>query len=109
VEEELYSFFNLSARQGQVVNATPWPLYPHEKNLVSFVQEARWSPELIWTGVENLTPTRFRSPDRPDCSESLYKLSYPGLLIITQYDSEFTLKPFHILYEKVQPKIKKIT
>jgi hypothetical protein len=24
---ELYSFFNLGARWGWVVNATPWPLY----------------------------------------------------------------------------------
>ena len=29
-------------------------------------------------GVENLTPTGIRSPDRPVCSELLYWLSYPG-------------------------------
>ena len=28
-----------------------------------------------------LPPTRIRSPDRPACSESLYRLSYPGPLL----------------------------
>jgi hypothetical protein len=30
--------------------------------------------------TENLAPTGIRSPDRPARSESLYRLSYPGLL-----------------------------
>ena len=29
-------------------------------------------------GAENLAPTGIRSPDRPACSELLYRLSYPG-------------------------------
>ena len=36
-------------------------------------------PRQIWTGAENLAPTGIRSPDRPACSESLHRLSYPGL------------------------------
>ena len=32
---------------------------------VSIVQEAGWVLWPIWTGVENLTPTGIRSPDRP--------------------------------------------
>jgi hypothetical protein len=35
-------------------------------------------PRALWTGAENLTPTRVRSPDRPPRNESLYQLSYPG-------------------------------
>jgi hypothetical protein len=31
VKVMLYSFFNLGARWGWVVNATPWPLYPRER------------------------------------------------------------------------------
>jgi len=31
-----------------------------------------------WTGAENPTPTRIRSPDPPACSESLYQLRYAG-------------------------------
>ena len=45
------------------------------------VQEAGWAPGLFWTDTENLapSPTGIRSPDRPARSESLYRLSYPGL------------------------------
>ena len=32
-----------------------------------------------WTGTENLVLTEIRSPDRPVCSESLYRRPYPGL------------------------------
>jgi hypothetical protein len=37
VQVELYSFFNLGLRRGWVVNATPRPLYPREKDLVPIV------------------------------------------------------------------------
>jgi hypothetical protein len=72
-------FFNLGARWGWVVNATPWPLYPRERDPLSIEQEAGWAPELVWTGVENLAPTGIRSPDRPASSNSLYRQHYPGL------------------------------
>ena len=48
------------------------------KDPVRIVQEAGWAPGPVWTGVENLAPTGFRSPDRPARSESLYRLSYRG-------------------------------
>jgi hypothetical protein len=35
----VYSFFNLSARLGWVVNTMPWPLYPLAKGPVPTVQE----------------------------------------------------------------------
>jgi hypothetical protein len=35
-------------------------------------------PRALWMDVENLAPTGIRSSDRPDRSESLYRLSYPG-------------------------------
>jgi hypothetical protein len=77
VEVMLYSFFNLGARWGWMVNATPRPLYFPERDPVAIVQEARWTPGPVWTGAENLAPTGIRSPDRPARSESLYLLSYP--------------------------------
>jgi hypothetical protein len=43
VEVQLYSFFNLGATLGWVVNATPRPLYPREKDPAPIVQEAGWS------------------------------------------------------------------
>jgi hypothetical protein len=42
----LYSFFNLGARWGWVVNATPRPLYPGERDPLPIVREAGWAPGL---------------------------------------------------------------
>jgi len=46
------------------------------KDPVFIVQEAGRAPGPIWTGAENLAPTRIPSPDRPARSQSLYRLSY---------------------------------
>jgi hypothetical protein len=34
---KLYYFFNLGAIKGWVVDATPWPIYPWERDPVPFV------------------------------------------------------------------------
>ena len=47
--------------------ATPWPLYPRERQPVHIVREA---------GSENLAPIGNKSPDRPGHKESLYRLSH---------------------------------
>jgi hypothetical protein len=75
---QVYCFFNLGPRWGWMINVTSRPLYPQERDPVSIVQEAGWTPEPVWTGAENLTTTGIRSPDRPALSELLYRLSYPG-------------------------------
>jgi hypothetical protein len=60
---------------GWVVNATPRPLYPWERPGTSCV--GGWvGHRACLYGAEDLTPTRIRSPDRPACSEPLYRLSY---------------------------------
>jgi len=41
-----------------MVIATPWPLYLQERQLVPIAQEAVWAPGTVWTGVENLAPTK---------------------------------------------------
>jgi len=61
---------------GWVVNATPRPLYPRERDPVPIVEEAGWAPGPVGTGAENLAPTGIRSPDLPARSESLYRLRY---------------------------------
>ena len=61
---------------GWVVNATPRPLYPRERDPVPIVQEAGWAPGQVWKGAENLACSGIRSPDRPARSGSLYRLSY---------------------------------
>jgi hypothetical protein len=60
-----------------VVNATPRPLYPQERDTVAIVQEAGWAPGPVWTGAKNLAPTGIRSAYRPRRSESLCTLCYP--------------------------------
>ena len=53
------------------------------KDPVPTVQEAGWAPEPVWTGAENLAPRiGIRSQDRPALSESLYRLSNPGPLML---------------------------
>ena len=47
----LYSLFNLGARRAWVVDATPWQLYPRERDPVPIVQEAGWAPVPVWTGI----------------------------------------------------------
>jgi hypothetical protein len=53
-----YSFFNLGARWGWVVNVTPRPLYPRERDPVPIVQEAGWVPRPVWADAKNIAPTR---------------------------------------------------
>jgi hypothetical protein len=53
-------------------------LPPGKTRYPLYVQEAGWAPGPVWTDAENLAPTGIRSPDRPACSQSLYRLSYPA-------------------------------
>ena len=77
-EVYLYSFFNLGARWGWMVNAMPLPLYPSGKTRYSMYR--RLGTPLGRSGrVRKISPpTGIRSPDCPAHSESLYRLSYPG-------------------------------
>jgi len=71
-------FLGHSTRRGLGVSVTLRTLFTPGKDPVPIVQEAGWAPEPVWTGVENLVPAGFRSPDRPAPSQSLYRLSYPA-------------------------------
>jgi len=51
--------------------ATPYPW----KDLVPIVQEAGWASGPVWTGAENLAPTRIRSPNRPARRQSCQLLN----------------------------------
>jgi hypothetical protein len=66
---------DLSARREWVVSTTPRPLYPRERPIL---QEVGWAPGPVWTCAKNLAPTGIQSQDRPACSQSLYRLSYPA-------------------------------
>ena len=71
-------FLDHATRRGWGVSVTPWPHFTPGKDSVLIVQEAEWTPGLVWTGAENLASTGIRSPDRPARSQSLYRLSYPA-------------------------------
>jgi hypothetical protein len=77
------------------VDVTPWPLYPREIYPVPFVREVGWAPGPVCTGAENLAATGIRSPDRSACSESLYRLLYPGLQILRVYSANVTYTGLH--------------
>ena len=64
----------------------PRPFLTPGKDMVPIVQENGWAPGLVWTGAENLAPTRIRSPDRPARRQSLYRLSYPAHTVIPRPD-----------------------
>ena len=54
------------------------PLYPRERDVACILQEVGWAPGPVWKDGENLASTGIRSPDHPNHSVSLYRLSYPG-------------------------------
>ena len=77
VEVKLYSSFNLGARLGWVVNATPRPIYSRERP-GTHCTGAWVGPSDGLDGYgKSLPPTGIRSPDRPSRSKSLYLLRYP--------------------------------
>ena len=62
---------------GVGVSSTPRPLYPRERPGTHC--KGGWvGPRAGLDGCGKPRPTEIRSPDRPACSESLYRLSYRG-------------------------------
>ena len=81
--------FKFGARWAWLVNTTPRPLYLRQRNPVPTVQEAEWVPERVWTSAEKSRGYRIETPDRPACSELLYRLSYTGQLPMTAITVRF--------------------
>jgi hypothetical protein len=68
-------FLDLGARRG----SAPRPdRFTPGKDPVPIVQKAGWAPGPVWRCAKNLASTGNRCRDRPACSQSLYRLSYPG-------------------------------
>jgi hypothetical protein len=84
-------FHDHGTRRGWGVSVTSRPLFTLGKDPVPIVQKAGWTPGAVWTGAEKLAPTEIRSPDRPDRSQSLYRLCYPAHVVI-----------YTLLYDSVQ-------
>ena len=73
-------------------------------NPVLIVLEAGWTPGPVWSCAENFDPTGIRSLDRPACSGSLYRLSYPGRIEMSTRNISWGVKtagaygwqPYHL-------------
>jgi hypothetical protein len=74
VEVHLYSFFNICARRGWVVNLTPRPLYPREQTQYPFCRRLGWSQSRDGRVRIISPPTWIRSHDLPARTE----LQYPA-------------------------------
>ena len=61
-----------------MVSATPRPIYPQETEPVFIAKEPGWKSGTVRMGPENIAPSGVRKQDRPDSSESLYRLRYRG-------------------------------
>ena len=70
-------FHDRGTRRGWVVSSTPLPHFTPGKDPVPILQEAGWASGPVWTGGIS-RPHRDSIPDRPACSQSLYRLSYPA-------------------------------
>ena len=85
-EVQPYSFFNLGARWGWVLNATPRPLHPREipgtHCIGSRVGRKIWVRKIS-------PPTGIRYPDRKARKDSLYRLSYRGPPFQTKCSSKW--------------------
>ena len=71
-------FLDHGTSRGEGPATRPGRPSPPGKDPALIVQEAGWAPGSVWSGAENLAPTRIRSPDRPARSQSLYRLLYPA-------------------------------
>ena len=68
-------FHDRGTRRGCVVSSTPRPHFTPGKEPVPILQEAGWTTGPVWTGGKT-RPHWDSIPDRPNRSQSLYRLSY---------------------------------
>jgi len=85
----LYFFFNLRDRWECMVKSTVRPFYPWERDTISILRDAGWTPGPVWLDAENFAITGIRSSDRPACSLSLPRLRYPGQHSVLFYHIKF--------------------
>jgi hypothetical protein len=67
-----------SALDGVCVQHYTPAVLPPVKNRYPLYRKLGGPQSRSWRVWKNLIPTRIRSPDRPACSQSIYRLGYPG-------------------------------
>jgi hypothetical protein len=70
-------FHDRGTRRWWVVSRTPRQHFTPGKDSVPNLEEAGWAPGPVWSGGKS-RPYRDSIPDRPACSQSLYRLRYPA-------------------------------
>jgi len=95
-------FHDRGTRSGRMVSSTSRPHFIREKDPVPILQEAGWAPGPVWTGGKSRTH-RDSIPDRPGCSQLLYRLSYRARFY--KYEHEIVMK--HILIYRDYTRIRK--
>jgi hypothetical protein len=87
--------FHLGAKRGLVLNATPRATLPPEKTRYPLYRRLGESRGRSTRLRKISPPTGIRSQGRPARSESLYRLSYPGLRILseTRFNCHITAFP----------------
>jgi hypothetical protein len=70
-------FHDRDTRRWWVVSSTIRPHFAPGKDPGIILQEDGWAPGPVWIG-RKFRPHRDSIPDRPACSKSLYRLSYPA-------------------------------
>ena len=72
----------------------PAALPPGKTRYPEYRREVGWASGPVWNGAENLAPDGIRSPDRPGCSESLYRLRprYPSIFRKSVWKIQVSLK-----------------
>ena len=72
-----YSSITVALEGGEWSAARPSCTLPPGKDPLPIVHEAGWAPGPVWTGGKS-HPHRDLIPDRPACSQSVHRLSYPA-------------------------------
>jgi hypothetical protein len=100
-------FHDHGTRRGWRVSVKLRPLFTPGKDPVPILQEAEWAPGPVWTVAENLAHTGIRSPDRPDRSYSLYRLSYPAHSddVAAANFREFIVNPLRVIKIPDRPEL----
>ena len=96
VEVWLYSSMTTSLEGGEWSAACPGRTFTPRKGPVPILQEAGWAPGPVWAGGKS-HPHWDSIPDRPACSQSLYRLIYHLHTYIHTYILTYLLTHTHSL------------
>ena len=90
-------FHDRGTRREWVASSKPRPHFTPGKDPVPIVEEAGWAPGPVWNGGKS-RPHRDSISDRPACSQSLYRMSYPAQSVALYYPLLMMWSLFQLRY-----------